>query len=937
MSTDASPHLSRRSALKLLSANIALVAAGCGKPPEEIVPYVHMPERVVPGIPLQFASTLPLGGYGRGVLCTSVTGRPIKVSGNPLHPASLGATDVFAEADIFSLYDPDRSQTVRQAGEIKSWVALQTALMPHFASWAATKGRSLRLLTGPLTSPTALRQIGLLKAQYPEMRWHVHDSLGSQAAQDGAVMAFGQPVTLLPRWSDLDVLVSFDADPLGPGPAQVANARGFADRRRVRGGTTNIMRFYAIEAASTLSGLSADHRWVWPLDGIENGVIALARALGADLPDPHLAPDQQAQVTAIAEDLRGKRVLALPGPSLRPEIQALVHWINGRLGAPVDTIAPAVGAGDGSLAELVRDLQAGDVDTLLVAGCNPAYDAPPSLRFTEALGKARLSIHLGQHFNETANASGWHVAESHALESWSDLRAVDGTASVVQPLIRPLYESRTIHAMLAALYGDFTADDRALVRDTWRATATGDFEAWWRKVLEDGVVPGTASAKLALSAPNLGPVMPAVAPVGRATLLIRPDPSLWDGAPANNAWLQECPKPLTKEVWGNSLGMNGAEAAKLGVKTGDLVRVTSGAASITAPAFVLAGHAPGTFSLTTGYGRSRAGTMGNGLGASAYALMAEQGRFVVAIETVKEGSSVSVHTTQDQFRLDGEDRDLYPTLTLGDLATKRPDVPRGPVPTMLPEHDYTTAAARWAMVIDTGVCIGCNACVVSCQAENNVPVVGPDEIDRHRDMHWLRIDRYDFEGGGGFQPVPCMHCETAPCEPVCPVGASVHDSEGLNVQVYNRCIGTRFCEANCPYKVRRFNFFGYAGEQAYGDLGAPVMQAHYNPNVSVRVRGVMEKCTYCVQRISGARRAAEKENRPLGPNDVTTACQSACPTQAISFGNLNAPGSAVATLRQEPHHYALLDHLNTKPRTTYLAAVRDPNPALKAPTPTEAG
>ena len=930
------PHsLSRRSALKLLSANVALIASGCGKPPEEIVPYVHMPERVLPGIPLQFASTLPLGGYGRGVLCTSVTGRPIKVSGNPLHPASLGATDVFAEAEVFSLYDPDRSQTVRQRGEIAAWVALQTALMPRFAEWATTQGRGLRLLTGPLTSPTALRQIAALKAQYPAMRWHVDDPLADEAAREGAVAAFGRSVTPLPRWSDLDILVTLDADPLGPGPAQVANARGFSDRRRARRGSTQLLRLYAIEAAPTLTGLSADNRLTWPLDRIEAATVALARVLGADLPDPGLPPTEAAQVVAIAQDLQDRRGLVVPGPSLRPEIHALAHWINARIAAPLDLVAPAASGDAGTLAELVRDLQAGAVDTLLVANCNPVYDAPPSLKVAEAISKARLGIHLGQHRDETSDACTWHVAQSHPLESWSDLRAVDGTASLVQPLIRPLYVTRSLHAMLAAFGGDFAADDRALVRDTWRERAAGsDFEAWWRKVLEDGVIPGTASPVLALPSPAL-PRSIATAPSGSATLLIRPDPCLWDGSPANNAWLQECPRPLTKEVWGNALGLGPADAAGLAVKTGDLLRLTAGDASLTVPAFVLDGHAPGTFSLTTGHGRSRAGSIGDGVGVSAHALTGQGGRFAVMVEVARDGGRGAVHTTQDQFRLEGEDRDLYPTLTLEGLANTRPDDPKGPVPTMLPEHDYTGAAARWAMVIDAGACIGCNACVLACQAENNVPVVGPEEIDRHRDMHWLRIDRYDFDTGGhrqgGFQPVPCMHCETAPCEPVCPVGASVHDSEGLNVQVYNRCIGTRFCQANCPYKVRRFNFFGYAGEQAYGDLGSPVMQAHNNPNVSVRARGVMEKCTYCVQRISGARRAAEKENRPLGPNDVTTACQSACPTLAISFGNLNAPGSTVGGLREEPHHYALLDHLNTKPRTTYLAAVRDPNPVLGGP------
>ncbi|HEX4765751.1 MAG TPA: 4Fe-4S ferredoxin [Lichenihabitans sp.] len=921
--------LSRRGALKLLSANIALVAAGCGKPPEEIVPYVRMPERLIPGIPLEFASSLALGGYGRGVLCTSVEGRPIKVSGNPSHPMSLGATDVFAEAAVFSLYDPDRSQAVRKGGEIVGWTALQAAVMPHFATWAASKGAGLRVLTGPLTSPTALRQIGELRQRYPAMRWHMSEALGDAAGRAGAMLAFGRPVTPLPRWAEVDVLACFDADPLGPGPAQLRNARGIADRRRVRAGTASMLRVYAGESVPTLSGANADHRFTWPLGGVENALIGLARALGADLADPNLAPEVAHAVAAVAADLQAHpgRALVLAGPHLRPELHGLAHWINGRLGAPLDLFAPSVPADASSLDDLARDLAAGAVDTLLVVGCNPAYEAPAPLRLGDGIAKAKLSIHLGQMFDETAAACQWHVPESHPLESWSDLRGLDGTASIVQPLIRRLYGTRTLHAMLAALGGAFDADDYALVRETWKAQAT-DFEPWWRAALEAGTVPGSTAATLDLAPPAPPKVSPAAEPRG-LTLCLAPDPSLWDGSFANNAWLQECPKPLTKEVWGNALGLGAQDAATLGVVDGDLVALSVEGRTIEAPARIASGHAPGMLSLTYGYGRSRAGTIGSGVGAKAFGLVGREGQSVLVVAAAKAGGRAPIHSTQEQFRLEGEDRDLYPVLALGDMTAKPLDSHDGPVPTMLPPHDYTKAAARWAMVIDTGACIGCNACVLACQVENNSPIVGPEEIDRHRDMHWLRIDRYDHDAGGGFQPVPCMQCETAPCEPVCPVAASVHDSEGLNVQVYNRCIGTRFCEANCPYKVRRFNFFGYATDQAYGDLDQPVMQARYNPNVTVRGRGVMEKCTYCVQRISGARRAAEKENRPLGDNDVVTACQSACPAQAISFGNLEAPGSTVAALRREPHHYALLDHLDTKPRTTYLARIRNPNPDLE--------
>ena len=925
---------SRRSALKLLSAQIALAVAGCGKPPDEIVPYVRMPERLVPGVPLEFASSLPLGGYGRGVICSSLEGRPIKVSGNPRHPASLGSTDVFAEAAVFSLYDPDRSQAVRSGGEISSWQALQTALVARFASWASSEGDGLRLLTGPLTSPTALLQIDALKQRYPKLQWHMHDPLRDVSAERGAEMAFGKTVRLLPRWAELDVLLTLDADPLGPGPAQIRNGRGFSDRRRVRHDAPTMLRHYAIEAAPTLSGSNADHKMVLPVEAIGSVAVSLARGLGADLPDPGLPTDLAHRIASIVEDLRDRhgRALVLAGASLRPDIHALVHWINAKLGAPLAASDPLIPPGLAGLEELARDLEAGSVDTLLIAGCNPAYDAPPSMRLEQLIPKAALSVHLGMHFDETAAVTTWHVPESHPLESWSDLRSIEGSSSVVQPLIRPLYSSHTIHGLLASLLGTFDASDYEIVRSTWRSRSPNpDFESGWRRILQDGVVEGSAQATEELRAPALPTLLQAEAKPG-FTLVLRPDPCLWDGSHANNAWLQECPKPLTKEVWGNALGIGAEDAGILEVSDGDLLRIATETASIIVPVRVQAGHAPGTLSLSLGYGRVRGGTLGSGIGANGFTLIAHVGQRVLTVAAVKTGQRRPITSTQEQFQLDGDAADLFPRLDLDRFPEAKPPAPNEPVPTLLPVHHYQAAAARWAMVIDAGACIGCNACVVACQVENNVPVIGPEEIARHRDMHWLRIDRYELgegdEAASGFQPVPCMHCETAPCEPVCPVGASVHDSEGLNVQVYNRCIGTRFCEANCPYKVRRFNFFGYADDQPYGDLGKDVVRAHYNPNVTVRARGVMEKCTYCVQRISGARRAAEKENRPLGDGDVVTACQSACPTRAISFGNLNEEKSTVGELRREPHHYALLGHLDTKPRTTYLAKIRNKNPEL---------
>jgi molybdopterin-containing oxidoreductase family iron-sulfur binding subunit len=919
--------MSRRGALKLLAGQMALLVAGCSKPREEIVPYVRMPERMVPGMPLQFATTLELGGYGRGVVCTSFEGRPIKVEGNPLHPASLGATDVFAEAAIFSLYDPDRSQSVRQSGEISNWAAFFDAMQPLLGDLAAA-GDRLRLLTGPVASPTLIRQIKALRQRFPQLVWHRHDPLEDQAAREGAIMAFGRPITSLPRLADAEIVVSLDADPLGAGPRQIVNARGFAARRRARKGLDGIGRLYAVESALTLTGANADHRLALPPNEIADVAVAISRALGAGLPEGALAKDAAAFASKLARDLLAHkgRALVLAGPTLDPDVHALCHWINAQLQAPIDYLEADEAAHPSSLTELVRDCEAAKVDSLFVLGCNPVYDAPRDLGFAQAIRKVELPVHFGCYFDETAALCEWHIPQSHILESWSDLEAPDGAASLVQPLIAPLYDTRSVHEMIATLQGRL-ASGRDLVRETWQASAlAGDFENWWRRALHDGIIAGSAG-KPALS---LSPQLPQLKSRGNAelTLVLRPDPSLYDGSFANNAWLQELPKPLTKEVWGNSIGIGRKDAAALGAVDGDVLRLTANGRSLDAPVRIASGHAPGVLTLTLGHGRTAAGGIGTGVGANAYLLRADASFAIRGVVATRTGENRPLPSTQKQFTLDGGAADLFPSYALDQFRALAEPSEKAQLPTFL--SPPAGSGARWGMVIDTSLCIGCNACVVACQVENNSPVIGPEEIAVGRDMHWLRIDAYEIgppeNPRTGFQPVPCMHCETAPCEPVCPTGASVHDSEGLNVQVYNRCIGTRFCEANCPYKVRRFNFFGYADGQEYRGLGADVMRAHNNPDVTVRARGVMEKCTYCVQRISRARHTADKEDRLISDGEVVTACQSACPTRAINFGDLSQPEANVSALRKEPHHYTLLGHLDTKPRTTYLAQVRDINP-----------
>ncbi len=613
-----------------------------------------------------------------------------------------------------------------------------------------------------------------------------------------------------------------------------------------------------------------------------------------------------------------------------------MHWINSRLQSPLDLLVshdrtPA-GRYAGSLSDLTDDLAAGKVDQLAMIGVNPVYDAPADLGFAAHAQKAAFRLHAGCYADETAGLATWHIPLSHPLESWSDARSIDGTASIVQPLIRPLYGSTTEHAVIALLTGQADASPYDLVRETWRGNAGADFDNWWARALHDGVIADTASRPATPGEPKLPTISAARAKTEGMALVLCPDPSVWDGSFANNAWLQECPKPLTKQVWGNALALHPRDAERLGVSSGELVTVSADGRMLDAPVLVEPSIAPGVASVTLGLGRSKAGAIGNGVGANAYAIRSSKHLWTIPKAVItRTGRREEILMTQNVVRTAADVRELYPVLELSSLETSKPERSKDK-PSLMPQRPRPPASHAWAMVIDASVCIGCNACVVACQAENNVPVVGPEEVARGRDMHWLRVDVYDHGTSSkpqlGFQPVPCMHCEHAPCEPVCPVAASVHDGEGLNVQVYNRCIGTRFCEANCPYKVRRFNFFGYADGEEYANLGLESYRGQKNPEVTVRARGVMEKCTYCVQRISAARRAAEREDRPIGTDEVRTACQNACPTRAISFGDLDQKESGIHQQKSDPRHYGLLEHLGTRPRTTYLADIRNPAPDL---------
>ena len=816
------------------------------------------------------------------------------------------------------------------------------ALRPQLEQHGKNEGDGLRLLTGRITSPTLLHQIDAFLSRYPRAIWHVHEPIDEEAAHEGAKLAFGRPLQMLPRFAQAEVVLALDADPIGPSPSQIRNARHWIEARNARKPDT-YSRFYVAEAALTLSGVKADHRLAAHPGVISDIAITVANTLGAGLPQPALPAEAARFADACARDLNAHkgRALVLPGRTQTREVHALAHWIDAQLNVPVDLIEPfdrPAGREPQGLSTLAQDLDAGRVQTIVIMDSNPAYDAPADLLIAEALNKAPFSVHLGSHRDETAVLCRWHLPQSHSLESWSDLRAVDGTAAIVQPLIRPLYASRTAHELMAILVGQNDATAYDLVRDTWRATGGSAFDDWWRQTLHDGVVAGTTSKPVAVEAPRLPEIKPSGDRSG-FSLVLSPDPSAWDGRFANNPWLQECPKPTSKEVWGNALSIGTEDARKLGLVTGDVVRIAVNDRLVQTPILVAPGCAPGVVNLTLGYGRRDAGKIGNGVGVDAYRLRTSDAPWVIASVTIsRTGEHQEVLTTQNYVRLEGDVRDLYPMLSLSELASG-------------------AKASKEEL----------RACPRSIRLLNTTPMLGHG--DRHGGLHRLQRLRRRLPGREqragrrprgdcarprhalaarrylrprhdrarrmpGFQPVPCMHCEHAPCEPVCPVAASVHDSEGLNVQVYNRCVGTRFCEANCPYKVRRFNFFGYADGQEYANLGAETIRAQHNPDVSTRQRGVMEKCTYCVQRISRARRTAKKEDRTIADGEVVTACQSRLSDPGHYLRRPQRAGSRRSRhLKSDPRNYALLGHLDTRPRTTYLADLRNPNPALKGERP----
>ncbi len=988
---------SRRRFLQLMSASLALAgAAGCRWPRETIVPFAQRPAGFVPGATSRYATSRQIGGLAAGLLATSFDGRPIKVDGNPAHPFSLGGSDPLAQALVLQLYDPDRSRgPARRAGGQSArptWDDFAAFAREHFGALRGDGGRGLAILSEAVGSPGVRGLRRELLEAFPQARWYEWEPLSWDSERVGTALVFGRVLRPVPRLEEARVVVSLDCDLLADHPAALRSARRFAEGRRPDPGTMN--RLYCFESTPTVTGAAADHRFPTPAREIQVAAAALAAELylvqglrpplGADGLREALRPFadhalRPAAVPAIARDLTRAREQALlvAGRAQDPWVHAVCHLVNHSLRATGNTVdyvpeeGPERRSHHWAIGDLAARLRAGEVRTLLLLGGNPVYDAPADLDFAAALAQAPVSIHLSLYRDETSRACTWHLPRAHPLESWGDATAPDGSLCARQPLIEPLHGGRTAAELLDLVLRERPRSGHEIARDAFHRLTGGDgpapaedadFERRWRGYLRDGWLPG--------SAPE--PVRPQVQPLrlietlrdhgrralreleerdlgeDRVELVFTRDDKVLDGRFANSAWLQELPAPLTKLTWDNALLLGPATAARLGLAHQDVARIEYEGRRLEAPVFVLPGQAEGSASLAVGYGRRAAGRVGDGIGVDAYALLTSEAPFGGRLARVTPaGRRHDLASTQDHFQIDARGREETERRALAlvreaDLQTYRehPDFaahagPHHP-PLVSPwvTPDYTTGH-RWGMAVDLSRCTGCSACVVACQAENNVPVVGKERVLEGREMQWLRIDRY-FTGDPErpralHQPMACVHCEMAPCEGVCPVAATVHSSDGLNLMVYNRCIGTRYCSNNCPYKVRRFNFFNYAGDFT------PLQEMGKNPQVTVRSRGVMEKCTYCVQRIQGATIRARRERRPLRDGEIVPACAEACPAGAIVFGDLNDPASRVAALQADRRAYFALAELNVKPRTAYLARIANPNPELAAARPGAGG
>ncbi len=984
--------VSRRGFLKLMSASLALAGlSACTKQPEEtIVPYVQQPEELIPGKPIFYATIRPTAFGGQPILVESHLFRPTKIEGNPDHEASKGAADSFTQASILDLYDPDRMQQVSKAGVTHTWSDMMGALREIAAGEKGNGGAGIRFLTETIISPTLGDQFkGVLK-EYPQAKWYQYEPVNRDSARTASRQAFGQYVDAQYKLEDADVIVSLDADFLSGGhfPGFLKLAAGFAKRRKLDDPKAEMSRLYVVESQMSTTGGKADHRLPLKAAHIEQFASVLANAVGAGGGGSLNNEAANKYLTAVANDLKAARgkCVVIPGEQQSPAVHMLAASMNSALGnvgktvVYTDTVEINPTEQVAGLKELVADMNAGKVKLLVVVGGNPVFDAPADLNFLEAYDKVQTRAHISSHVNETSRRSHWNAPLAHYLECWSDARACDGTVSIQQPVIDPLYGARGYHEILAIFSENPGVTAYDTLRTYWQGqtkTAAGPgFDAWWKKALHDGYVPNTAFVAKNVSAKS-APAAAANTQPG-LEIVFRPDPTIYDGRFVNNGWLQELPKPVYKLTWDNAIQISPATAAQRGYANQSVAEIELNGRKVNAPVQIVPGHPDDSITVTLGYGRDYTGRVGTGTGFNSYKLRttAATNSAVGANLHKLEGEKWTLAVTQHHYLIEPDSHDANSKGHPGESASgvaaheraiirqasleefrKTPNFANEGLNekestdvTLYPnwtEDPTKTGMHQWGMTIDMNSCVGCNACVVACVAENNIAVVGKDQVIHGRAMQWIRIDTY-FESGGAynadvanprafFQPIPCMQCENAPCEPVCPVGATVHSTEGLNDMVYNRCVGTRYCSNNCPYKVRRFNFL------LFSDWDTQSLYPLRNPDVTVRSRGVMEKCTYCVQRITEAKIHAEKREGQLDANGkpydgrvreedgLQTACQQTCPTGAIVFGDVSDPNSRVSKIKAQARNYALVAELNTRPRTTYLAEVRNTNSQLEQP------
>jgi Fe-S-cluster-containing dehydrogenase component len=955
--------VSRRGFMQLVgvSTAVATVGAACRKPNEKIVPFVRRPEEVTPGNALHFATAYALEGYTSGLIVESHEGRPTKIEGNPAHPETLGATTVAEQALILGLYDDDRAKQLRQGGQAIAWPTFLSELRSRTTTLGEKGGAGLRFLTGPTTSPLLADLRRRILERFPQAKFVSYAAAAGDGAIEGAKLAFGRPLVARHHLARANVILSLDSDFLADGPEQTRLAREFATRREP---SRDMSRLYVVEPAMTVTGGMADHRFRLRASEVAAFVASLCAmlsgrgltALGSVGSLGHGQGSWDPKwLVALSGDLERNRgrCLVIAGRRQPAVVHALAAAINvalGNLGSTVEYGVPITtdaSSGPAALGPLVEDIAAGGIDTLVITADNPVYSAPVDFKLAELIKRVPNVIYHGLYEDETAATCNVFIPAAHPLESWGDGRATDGLVSIVQPLIAPLWGGRTETDVLSAFVGEGEVGTHELLRRYWRGLAKlpgnliGSFDGVWERWLADGIVPDTGAGAETAVAVNGQALAQAAAPLltsGGAGIEIAfaPDPKVFDGRFANNAWLQELAHPITKLTWDNALMISDATAKGLGIDTGDVVELSYRDRKLEVPAMIVPGHADDAVTLPLGYGRTATGHVGRGVGFDAGALRTSDAPwFDRGVTLSRTGKRFKFAITQDHWTMSPDGRETPPpavsaplaeVLNAGSMFHEELEERRGPQPVIHTPVDYSGQQYKWGMAIDLNKCTGCNACVVACQSENNIAVVGKENVAKGREMQWIRIDRY-FSGPVDEpelvnQPLGCQHCETAPCEYVCPVNATVHSDEGLNEMIYNRCIGTRYCSNNCPYKVRRFNFLDYTGDiSAARELGM-------NPEVTVRARGVMEKCTYCVQRIERKRIATRIEGRAIADGELQTACQQGCPTQAIVFGSLNDPNARVSQLHADPRRYDLLHEIGTRPRTAYLARVRNPNPEL---------